>query len=146
MKKESTSLPPITFGEDQARLAAINNARWRLTLISILGGCCEVCGGTDLRTLEIDHRAGNGYIERRRKGYKASLSWRKQVFDPHVRDRLACLCANCHRIKTFESDEGHPHRKYSRINLLELAPYPLPQGYIEVSGRGFGPGNDGHAI
>ena len=126
LQKDKPVIPPIGYGSIEAEAVAVNQARWRLTLIGVLGGCCEKCGCSDPRVLEIDHRNGDGYIERQRKGYTTSISWRKQALDPKVKDRLACLCANCHRIKTFERDEGHPHRKYTRINPLQLAPFSLP--------------------
>jgi hypothetical protein len=91
---------------------------WRKRLIDVLGGQCEQCGFFDIRALELDHRAGDGGKERITSSACSSAGYYKRnAEDPTVKERLACLCANCHRIKTYESDETAPQRKYLRVRI-----------------------------
>jgi hypothetical protein len=91
-------------------------------LIELLGGGCEVCGDTNFKHLEFDHRAGDGADELRKYGnsnaYAKISRW---LLDKDVKKRIACLCANCHAEKTFNTD-GHSSasRKYSRLSISEI--------------------------
>ena len=85
----------------------------RLKLLELWDSRCVRCGyNENHRALEIDHINGDGYLERNQKEYRGSgrnyTGWRKMLNDPDVKLKYQVLCANCHRIKTFENNE---HRK-----------------------------------
>ena len=70
----------------------------RVEIIDTLGGRCVLCGFADKRALDIDH------TDRRRKLKMKSYPLQRRVSDwrknmAHIR----VLCANCHRIETFEN-------------------------------------------
>lgn len=81
--------------------------RWRNTVVAILGGKCELCGFDNSLALEIDHRHGNGKEDRgpANKGGTAT-EYRRYALDPNILDKLACLCSNCHSIKTRTRGRG----------------------------------------
>lgn len=74
--------------------------RARVRALMLLGGCCERCGNSDSRVLQIDHR----------------IAHRQQVTRPRpeeiARDVLRhpskyqALCANCNWIKRWENNEN----------------------------------------
>ncbi len=82
-------------------------------IIKVLGGKCK-CGINDIRVLDIDHINGDGkkYNINGKRGIRAEFSggmtgfacWVKQ--NPRdAKKRFQVLCANCHRIKTYENKE-----------------------------------------
>ena len=71
----------------------------KLAIIKALGGKCVTCGFDDFRALDIDH------IDRKRKVKKFKTGWtwgrRFADWDANV-GNLRLLCANCHRLHTWE--------------------------------------------
>lgn len=68
-------------------------------LVSELGGKCENCGTSDERILDIDHIDASKKIKVPKNLYTMSsrlVAWSKE------KDNLRLLCANCHRIRTWE--------------------------------------------
>ncbi len=54
--------------EATARIARRCNRKTKAKAIAMLGGCCVVCGESDLRLLTINHKNGDGYKERQSFG------------------------------------------------------------------------------
>jgi len=71
----------------------------------LLGNKCAVCGISDGRVLEVDHKNGGGCKERRKEHSKErntlQLYW-SIIREKEFREKLQLLCANCHKIKTWE--------------------------------------------
>lgn len=75
----------------------------KLKLYDILGGMvCQNCGyEADWRALEIDHLFG------KEKGYEPIRNLAYWLENPdQATEELQVLCANCHRIKTWEDRKG----------------------------------------
>lgn len=73
----------------------------KLKAIEILGGKCKQCGVTDYRCLQFDHikpelRKPNSYV--------SHLVIRAIVLGNIKEDEIQLLCANCHSIKTYDTD------------------------------------------
>lgn len=78
----------------------------RLDLIAYLGGCCVVCGYTDVRGLQIDHVRNNGNEERRVVvNYYGNMLANLHTGDYQV------LCANCNSVKRHENRTPPPSGK-----------------------------------
>jgi predicted HNH restriction endonuclease len=70
----------------------------RLEIIAALGGKCVTCGFSDARALDINH------MDRRRKLRMKSYPLQRRVSDWRKNmAHLEVLCANCHRIHTYET-------------------------------------------
>ena len=68
-------------------------------LIRKLGGKCKICGLKDIRVLDINH------IDRNQKKIppKRQYTWQRRFKEWNENlDNLELLCANCHRIHTWE--------------------------------------------
>jgi hypothetical protein len=74
----------------------------RLAALEILGGKCIVCGTTDVRVLDIDHKHGGGTKERK-LGIHHRMLERMIIAGKVDLDHYQILCANDHRVKTYES-------------------------------------------
>lgn len=64
---------------------------------------CEKCGNDDYRVLEFDH------IDREAKSFNVSDAIRKGYALEKIKheiEKCQVLCANCHRIKTWEENIG----------------------------------------
>lgn len=94
------------FCKDCARAAKLRSrADDRAELLALFGSACRRCGNDDRRVLELDHVNGGGTAERL-ADLRRGIHDRR--FIEHVRADLASyqlLCANCHRIKTWEDRE-----------------------------------------
>jgi len=68
-------------------------------IIKYLGGKCSKCGTKDIRVLEINHK------DRSKKKRPPKLHYtmgnRLREWSKNI-DNLELLCANCHRIHTWE--------------------------------------------
>jgi hypothetical protein len=69
----------------------------KFEIIEKLGGKCSKCGNTDVRVLDLNH------IDRRLKTRVKHYSWTKRLGQwENDKENLELLCANCHRINTWE--------------------------------------------
>jgi hypothetical protein len=71
----------------------------KIEIIKILGGKCIICGVTDIRVLEINHK------DRSQKKIppKRQYTWQRRLKEWSDNfDNLELLCANCHRIHTWK--------------------------------------------
>ena len=75
-------------------------AKRRQRTLDWLGNICVHCGFTDPRALQIDHRAGDGHIDR--KTMTERERWEDIWMHP---GRNQLLCANCNVIKRVENNE-----------------------------------------
>ena len=83
--------------------------RLRKEAIVAYGGCCNRCGFSDQRALQIDHRNGGGSKHMRRIGGSSYLLlWLKKRGFP--KDAFQLLCANCNWIKRHENKEFNKKR------------------------------------
>lgn len=90
----------------QRKGARRHYAKLKTAALEILGDKCSRCKVTDVRVLQIDHRAAGGARERRRFNSQDRL-YREVVKHP---DRYQLLCANCNWIKRWERLE-HKRQK-----------------------------------
>jgi 5-methylcytosine-specific restriction endonuclease McrA len=71
----------------------------KTAVITELGGKCVRCGIDDRRVLEIDHLDPEAKLRPPHRMYSTPIRiklWRQEM------GNLQLLCANCHRIKTWE--------------------------------------------
>lgn len=68
-------------------------------IIKKLGSKCEICGNEDYRVLDIDHKDKSK--KKMTRNEKTSLQKRVIEWGKNL-DNLRILCANCHRIRTWE--------------------------------------------
>lgn len=102
---------PYKDPEKQRKWQALRKRRVnkedRIKVLDLLGNKCIDCGITDLRVLEVDH------IEPILRGKNSGMSGSNHLKDIRLGkvklDNLQLLCANCHRIKTYNE-----RWKYSR--------------------------------
>lgn len=74
------------------------NWRRKLALIESLGGKCIICGFADIRALDINHKNPTTKV-RPKTGY----TWGRRFRDWEANaGNLELLCANCHRLHTWE--------------------------------------------
>ena len=112
-----------TYRETHPGANAQANRRWyaqeRDYVIAFFGGKCQnpecaVPGGMrDRRTLQFDHKKGDGYLERGRAGYRLA---RKLYVMAHenpaqLRRDYQLLCANCNWAKRWTNGEYYRGRK-----------------------------------
>ncbi len=67
---------------------------------------CVLCGFTDIRALQFDHRNGDGAEHRRQAG--SGVKYLRSILatsDHRLRTRFQVLCANCNIIKREENNE-----------------------------------------
>ena len=68
-------------------------------LIKELGGKCEKCGFDDFRALDIHHINGETKLMPPKRAY----TWQRRLKDWNAnKGNLLLLCANCHRLVTWE--------------------------------------------
>lgn len=67
---------------------------------------CVRCGyDSDWRALELDHIHGDGYLGRGTGSYK---HWERLLKTSDLKEVFQLLCANCHKIKTYDNAEHRP--------------------------------------
>lgn len=94
------------------------NWQRKLALIESLGGKCVKCGFDDVRALDIDHIDPGGKIKP-----KTGYTWGRRFKDWAANNgNLRLLCANCHRLHTWEQ------RGFGRGLGLFDKEIRLPQG------------------
>ena len=101
---------PQIYGTDEERRLANqiyqkkSQQKARAKLVILLGGRCVICGFSDERALQIDHKNGGGYKERKHHG-----NWVLYNFylkhPEKAEEQLQILCANCNWIKRHERKE-----------------------------------------
>lgn len=77
----------------------IRKKQWdqKLEIIKKLGGCCKKCGINDIRVLDINHLDPSVKTKYKNQTTQRRLKdWIKNI------KTLELLCANCHRIYTWE--------------------------------------------
>lgn len=85
-------------------LSAERRKKHRSEIVKLLGGCCQKCGFTDARALQVDHVNGGGRKEFREKPNLVKA----KVYLDHIkknRHHYQMLCANCNWIKRFTNKE-----------------------------------------
>ena len=72
-------------------------------LIELLGGKCRRCGIDDIRTLDFHHKDSNKKSDRLKykKGKRTIDNFCRMILYKEEIDNLELLCANCHRIETY---------------------------------------------
>jgi 5-methylcytosine-specific restriction endonuclease McrA len=83
----------------------------RELLIKWLGSKCQ-CGYTDIRALTLDHKAGDGYLDRKLHGSKIQRYYYNHLEEASA--NLQVLCFNCNRIKQVENDEFNHSRRLAQ--------------------------------
>lgn len=78
----------------------------RAEVHAIFGSRCARCGNDDWRVLELDHVAGGGNADRVSGRIDKAYSRPMIEFARANRQLFQLLCANCHRIKTWEDREA----------------------------------------
>lgn len=92
---------------------------WRVRAVRKLGGECVHCGNPDIRVLQIDHVNGDGLGIT--SGYEKIKEWKTIVRGTAPDGKFQVLCANCHVIKTRESD-GYIPSAYREQEQPDLFP------------------------
>ena len=73
-------------------------------MIEALGGCCQKCGFTDDRALQVDHVNGDGSSDILR--YSGAVYYNAVIRSTyHNEGKYQLLCANCNWIKRAEEKE-----------------------------------------
>ena len=70
----------------------------KLEILKELGNKCIKCGNEDLRVLDINHKDRK---KKERPKHSYTWSWRIKEWRKNMKN-LELLCANCHRIHTWE--------------------------------------------
>jgi hypothetical protein len=89
----------------------------RAQIITALGGKCVECGISDIRVLDVDHKFGQGYRDRK---FYSGLSYYKMVLRNLCFGEFQILCANHHRIKTHERLENTGRKHFDPDDLEDL--------------------------
>jgi hypothetical protein len=85
-------------------------AKWKALAIAALGGVCVGCGcNADIRALQIDHIASDGWSDRIERNGNQQKMYR-QIAEHGSQGKYQILCANCNQIKRMEEQE-HPGRR-----------------------------------
>lgn len=79
--------------------------RYRIKVLNMLGGCCECCGETNYKFLQIDHVNKDGYIYR--KEVSRGFQLLKDYYRNPTKYKLRVLCANCHYALTHFDECPH---------------------------------------
>lgn len=94
-----------------SRLSQLKKDReLRKSLIRSLGGQCVNCGYfKDFRALQLDHKVGDGYLDRKRIGSKVYRYYISNIAEARI--NLQVLCANCNSIKCSKNLEYNRSRR-----------------------------------
>ena len=77
----------------------------RTNCITALGGKCQSCEVTDHRILCVDHKNGNGAVERKKYGTGTGLLYKIHREIKNGKHDYQLLCHNCNWIKALECHE-----------------------------------------
>ena len=89
-----------------------NRKKDRLKLIDLLGGKCVVCGFSDYRALQIDHKLGGGQKQIEQMGDHYFFVRHYLANNDQAIKDLQVLCANHNWIKRWEMKEWRKAVKY----------------------------------
>jgi len=93
----------------------------RHEFIQAMGGCCDRCGFSDERALQVDHVNGGGSSEH--KGLnRSTTSYYKMVLKNTEKFQL--LCANCQWIKRWENDECKGNNRSHTVPTVDREKSP----------------------
>lgn len=85
----------------------------RQRLVGILGGKCAKCDyDADMRALVLDHRRGDGHLDRKRLGNKIARYYINHLEE--ARANLQVLCCNCNTIKASAENEHNRSRRIAK--------------------------------
>lgn len=94
-----------------------HDVNMRNALIAALGGECAECGyNKNIRGLVVDHRHGDGHIDRKRIGGKIARYYASRLDE--AREKLQVLCATCNQIKAYENREHNRSRRVKPVPAL----------------------------
>jgi len=97
----------------------------RENVIRKLGGKCVKCGVTDTSILHIDHKLGQGYIEKEFfKNPKEMYEWYAKNFE-YEGEYLQILCMNCNYSKRIANKEVKHRPKLSESVFAKQPPFDL---------------------
>jgi len=85
----------------------------KIKILELLGSKCAKCGITDIRCLDIHHI--DHALKTPAKGRHFTWSRRLKDWEKNL-ENLQILCANCHRITTWEESnygKGVPHNNFN---------------------------------
>lgn len=92
------------------RVDRFRDIKLRHELINHLGASCVICGyDKNILGLVLDHKFGDGHIDRKEKGSKIARYYIKNLDE--ARERLQVLCATCNQIKSFQENEHNRSRR-----------------------------------
>lgn len=109
IKKISSPATKKHYARNRYRILQLDNKK-RVALVNYLGGQCIKCGyDKDVRALALDHRHGDGYLDRQRLGSKIQRYYIKNLAE--ASENLQVLCYNCNAIKVMENGEHNRSRR-----------------------------------
>lgn len=95
------------------RLDRFRDVKLRHELINHLGAKCVFCGyDKNILGLVLDHKHGDGHIDRKEKGSKIARYYIKHL-DEAI-EKLQILCATCNQIKSCEQNEHNRTRRLTK--------------------------------
>ena len=100
------------FNEASREKSLNKDKNKRIELVLYLGGICVSCGYSDLRALVLDHKNGDGYLDRKILGTKIARYYIKNLEE--AKEMLQVLCSNCNMIKSVEHDEHNRSRRLAQ--------------------------------
>jgi len=91
-------------------------ARVKKECLELYDSRCGVCGFSDPRALQIDHRQGDPDKADRAYGRGSTGLYIAILTGKRSKDDFQCLCANCNTIKKWES----PNESSRRHNIYNV--------------------------
>lgn len=95
----------------------------RLKLIIRLGGKCSECGENHPSVLQVDHKLGQGYIE------KSLFKTKEEMYEQYLNEFekesefLQVLCFNCNIKKRLEKSETQSRPQIEDFDILYKTPF-----------------------
>lgn len=88
------------------------DAKLRLSVLATLGGRCEVCGASDWRLLQLDHREGEARARRTNLHWRQELRMLRNMGREALVAMYRVLCVTCHYLETHP-----PHPEVAELAL-----------------------------
>jgi len=95
----------------------------RFDMLDRLGSKCVRCGFLDWRALQIDHKNGGAYAERKQGVYGSSSSMDNKFYNLVMTEgekKFQLLCSNCNWIKRYEKNEFSNSRQDFHLQLRRM--------------------------